>query len=229
MGSVSTETISLLALMLPALLLSLSVHEYAHAWMATRLGDDTPGRDGRLTLSPGPHLDLVGSLIFPVLLIATTGSVFGWAKPVAFNPARFRREVSMRRGSALTAVAGPISNMLLGLMALALLFVVALIGLDLTDGAGEMIGRFLVVMVVLNGILAVFNLIPLPPLDGSYLLPRSMDEWKEKMSGYSFLILFALFIVPLPGIGTVGGIFLGPVSRALQGGVQWVLITGASL
>ncbi len=215
--------------MLPALLLSLCVHEYAHAWAATRLGDDTPSRDGRLTLSPGPHVDVIGTLIFPLILIAMTGSVFGWAKPVAFNPANFNRNVDMRRGAALTAVAGPVSNIILAILCGAALFTIAALGFDGEGEWAEMVFSFLVIMVVLNGILAVFNLIPLPPLDGSYLLPRSMDEFKEKISGYSFVILFAIFFIPLPGIGTIGGAVLRPFSEAMHEVIQWIVTTGASV
>lgn len=229
MSPSTTETIRLVALMLPALLFSLCVHEYAHAWAATRLGDDTPSRDGRLTLAPGPHVDVIGTLLFPLILIVMTGSVFGWAKPVAFNPANFHRRVSMRRGAALTAVAGPVSNVLLGLVCALVLFILAVAGFDGEGSVGEMVLSFLVVMVVLNGILAVFNLIPLPPLDGSYLLPRSMDEFKEKISGYSFLILFAVFFVPLPGVGTIGGALLRPFSLGMHGVIEWILATGSSL
>ena len=222
--SISADTIRAIALMLPALLLSLSVHEFAHAWMANRLGDDTAERQGRLTLSPASHVDVFGTIIFPLLLITTTGGVFGWAKPVPFNPARFRRGVSMRGGAALTAAAGPLSNVALMVLCLMALFIAARVGLDLNSSAGEMLFAGLSTMIVLNGILAVFNLIPLPPLDGSYLLPRSMDDFKERISGYSFLILLAVFLIPLPGIGTLGGIILSPMLAALGWLVGWAML-----
>lgn len=223
-----SQTIQHIALMLPALLLSLCVHEYAHAWAATRLGDSTPERQGRLTLSPLSHVDPIGSLLFPILLIVTMGSVFGWAKPVQFQPNNFTRKVSMRTGAALTAAAGPMSNVLLALLtALVVRAAVALGFTPQADGSPRMVFQFLETMFVLNVVLAVFNLLPLPPLDGSYLLPRSMDEIKEKLSRYSFILLFLLFFIPLPGIGTVGGLLLGPFKDALASAVQWVAFLGA--
>ena len=93
---------------LPISILSLSFHEFAHAWSAWKLGDDTASREGRLTLNPVSHIDLLGTIILPLL-----GVPFGWAKPVPVNPARFRRDVNMSTGMAITATAGPLSNVLL--------------------------------------------------------------------------------------------------------------------
>lgn len=178
---------------LPALILSLSVHEFAHAWMATRLGDETPVRQGRLTLSPLPHMDLFGSLIFPALLMMSgTGWFFGYAKPVQFQPRNFSKRISMWQGTALTAVCGPLSNLLLALLSAVLLRV----GLSMELPRAHVLLEFASVMFTLNILLAVFNLVPLPPLDGGYLLPRSMDHIKVYLTRYSMLLFILVFFVP---------------------------------
>lgn len=202
------ELIRQIAIFVPAVLLSLSVHEFAHAWVATRLGDPTPGREGRLTLNPTSHIDPIGTLLFPALLIVTTGSVFGWARPVRFEPANFRRDVSMRRGAAYTAIAGPLSNVLLAFVSALLLGLLGRFGL-LTGGGGEMGTRFLVAMFHLNVLLAVFNALPLPPLDGSYLLPRSMDDVKEQLARFAPLIFLLIFF-------GFGSIIIAPMQRMLS-------------
>lgn len=219
---------------MPALLLSLSVHEYAHAWSATRLGDLTPGRDGRLTLSPLAHIDPFGSVIFPLALLLMPGSFFfGWAKPVQFNPANFNRHLTMRSGAAVTAAAGPVSNVVLALIALVALRVLSGAGWSAPLGAGEstqvMVFRFLEGMFSLNILLAVFNLFPLPPLDGHYLLPRSMDHITEWLQQYSLILFLAVFLLPLPGLGMPVGLYvMQPVMNGLSRILQTIAFVGAS-
>ena len=140
------------------LVLSLSIHEWAHAAAASRLGDDTARLAGRLTLNPLSHLDPLGSIALPLL-----GVPFGWARPVPVEPRRFRSAVPMRRGLALTALAGPVSNLALAGAAAGLRL---LVGAHLTAAAG----MFLDLTVQLNLALAVFNLLPIPPLDGSRIV-----------------------------------------------------------
>jgi Zn-dependent protease len=176
---------------LPLSILSLSVHEFAHAWAAWRLGDDTAAREGRLTLNPLSHIDLLGTIVLPLL-----GVPFGWAKPVPVDPSRFRRDVSMGRGMAITASAGPLSNVLLALLAsigLGLAFRYAP-GLVETGQPGRF---FLVNMVLLNVGLALFNLIPIPPLDGSrivaWVLPyRLRNQWHE-LERFAPVLLIGIF------------------------------------
>ena len=227
----SAEIVQRIALYLPALMLSLSVHEFAHAWVATRLGDPTPTRQGRLTLSPVSHIDPIGSLIFPVLMLATTGGVFGWARPVEFNPANFNRKWSARTGAALAAAAGPLSNLFLALIAIVAFRFAVIGGVALPPPtprkmAGMLFG-FLEGMFHLNVLLAVFNFVPLPPLDGSYLLPRSMDHVREWLSRYSFILFMALFFLPIPGLGgTLGGFLLRPFLRVLTELLQTIAFWG---
>ena len=173
---------------LPLSILSLSIHEFAHAWSAARLGDDTAEREGRLTLNPIAHIDLLGTILLPLL-----GVPFGWAKPVPVNPARFRRDVSMGRGMAITAAAGPLSNVVLATLSAVLLGLAFRFVPDLVDSGTA--GRFFLVnMVRLNVGLALFNMIPLPPLDGSrivaWLLPyRLQQQWHALEQLAPFLLI----------------------------------------
>ena len=180
------------------LLLSLTVHEYAHAWSATRLGDDTAVRAGRLTLNPIAHIDPLGTLILPlVLILSGTGFVFGWAKPVPVNPARFRKGVHMGPGMAWTAAAGPLANVALAFVSAVvagLLIRFAPTALQQGTGTRELIESLIGVTVLL----ALFNLIPVPPLDGSrivdgYLPVRFRPAWERVTALAPFLLIGVFF------------------------------------
>ncbi len=228
---VDVALIQRIAIALPALFLSLTVHEYAHARVATWLGDDTPARHGRLTLSPVSHLDPFGSILFPLLLMLVPGGfgIFGWARPVPFTPSRFRRGLSMRLGSALTAVAGPLSNVLLALLALLVTrFVLAAIPGLSSSSSGRMLFEFVQVLYGLNLLLAAFNIFPIPPLDGHYLLPRSLDRVTEFLTRHAFFLFVVLFFVPLlPGGRTIGGLLISPIMSALDTVLRAVASLGA--
>jgi Zn-dependent protease len=176
------------------LVLSLSVHEWAHAWAAWRLGDDTARLMGRLTLNPLAHIDPVGTLLLPLL-----GVPFGWAKPVPVNPLRFYPRVKMRTGMMLTAIAGPLSNIVLAL-AFTILLAVLLRFPWLAAQAGEGGARLLLTFAVLNVILATFNLLPIPPLDGSRvvdgLMPRGLRPAWEGFCQIGPLVLAAVILLP---------------------------------
>lgn len=224
--SFEPELIQRIAVMMPALLLSLSVHEYAHAWTATLLGDATPRLQGRLTLSPMSHIDPIGTLMFPLMMLLLSGGqmFFGYAKPVQFNPNNFTRRISTWQGSALAAAAGPLAN-----IGLALLALLALRGLAMAGLAQHKLGfDFLTGLFSLNIMLAVFNLMPLPPLDGSYLLPRSMDGAKEWLTRYSMMVFLLVFFLPIPGLGTtLGQLVTRPLTTFLGRILQAVAFAGA--
>ncbi len=156
-------------MMLIPMVLSLSVHEWAHAFSAKLLGDDTAERQGRLTLNPIAHIDPVGTLLLPLL-----GVPFGWAKPVPINPTRFRRTVSMGTGMALSAAAGPASNFVLAVVSAVLLggWLRAHPEDAIAPGAASML---LLRAITLNLALGMFNLLPVPPLDGSRIASRLLS------------------------------------------------------
>lgn len=192
--------------------LSLTVHEFSHAWAAYKLGDDTAARQGRLTLSPLAHLDVIGSILIPLFSVFSTGvALIGWARPVPVSPQRFNRKVTMRTGMILTAAAGPLSNLLLAVVAVSAWTLVARYAPGLLaplesreSGVAMLLGS----MFRLNIGLFVFNLFPIPPLDGSRLLPRSMDGLVAQVAPYSFIILLVilnvaprLFYLPVQWVG----------------------------
>ena len=179
------------------LLFSLSFHESAHAWMAWRLGDDTAKNLGRVSLNPIVHIDPIGTVLFPLIQIFTSVPLLGWAKPTPYDPSNFRRDVSMRKGHMLVAAAGPVSNLILGVV-----FAVALVVLIRTgaiETSRDFLYNILVLGVELNVLLAVFNFIPIPPLDGSKVasfgLPGDLGERYDRVVGpYGFLILMLLLM-----------------------------------
>ena len=186
-----------------ALLLSVIVHEVAHGWMALQRGDPTARDAGRLTANPVVHLDLWGSFLVPLVLwLSPGGFVFGWARPVPVDHSRLR---DPDRDSLLVALAGPVSNLLL---ALAGAFVLGVLGgiasnagspLQSDQGPGVIVLHVLSPLIVINTILALFNLLPIPPLDGSWvlssLLPRSMRAGYESLRPYGFVLLMALLLL----------------------------------
>lgn len=183
------ETIFLILI----LILSVVVHEVTHGFVADRLGDPTARLAGRLTLNPIKHLDPFGSVILPLLLAILPGNfIFGWAKPVPFNPYHLKNP---ERDAALIAVAGPLSNLLIAAIFGTLVRISSTISVPLLAGAAPLFAT----IVWINVILAVFNLVPLPPLDGSKvlfaLLPRSAARAKMLLEQYGtiFLLLFIFF------------------------------------
>jgi Zn-dependent protease len=172
-------------------ILSLTVHEWAHARTALLLGDDTALRQGRVTLNPLAHLDPIGTLLLPML-----GIPFGWAKPVPIEPTRFRSEVTMSHGVLLTAAAGPLSNLLLAFVCRAVLTISHDAGASLGSGMEFFLER----SIAINFALAIFNLLPIPPLDGSRivdgLIPFGWRGLWDRISKIGVFVLIALFVVP---------------------------------
>ena len=175
----------IIILLIPALVFSLSFHEFAHAWMAYRLGDNTAARLGRLTLNPMSHLDPVGSLA--LLLMG-----FGWAKPV---PVDSRYLENPKQDMVKVAAAGPISNIILAVVA-----VLTLRLLFSTDLLTNNIKTFLIIFMQINITLAVFNLLPVSPLDGSQILTPFLEKnfgpdvvWKMQVYGPRFLFFIIIF------------------------------------
>lgn len=196
---------------IPGLLVAITVHEYAHGRMAYQLGDPTAAHAGRLTLNPLSHLDPLGALMFWIFR-------FGWAKPVPVNPAYF---ADPRRGILLVSAAGPAANFI---TAFALVLVMTALPLGML---GDAVGRILLLGVWYNIFLGLFNLIPIPPLDGSKilesLLPRSFSPVMVQLNAYGWIIL--ILLIYLGAFGRVlmplaNGIFssMATVARLLMGG-----------
>lgn len=191
-------------LVLPVLLFSVVAHEYAHAWTALRQGDQTAYMLGRLTLNPLPHLDPFMSVIFPTVLyvltsLSGTPFTFGAAKPVPVNPRNFRH---YRRGDLIVSSAGIVMNLILA-GACAVVFValgVVAQRLSVLLDVFGILQRMLSIGVSLNVLLAFFNLIPIPPLDGSHLLyhflPPAWGARYRELGRFGFMLLMATFLVP---------------------------------
>ncbi len=183
------------------LVIALTFHEFAHAWVATRFGDNTPRAYGRLTLNPLRHLDPLGSL-----LMVFVG--FGWAKPVPINPSAMRT----RSGVMWTSLAGPFANFLLAI------FAAIPLRLGLSFSQSNVIGYFLVNFMQINLLLMLFNLIPIAPLDGEkiaeYTWPPSWGAALEKIARFGpAVLLVVLFLLPYLGIDILGAVMTGPLQN----------------
>jgi Zn-dependent protease len=201
-------------------LLSLSVHEFAHAWAAWRLGDDTAARMGRLTLNPFAHADLVGTYLLPL-----ANAPFAWAKPVPVSPQRFTRpffgrRITMGTGDILVSVAGPAANLVLGLVAAAVLGVLLRVAPSaVAPGQGGL--ELLTLLVQVNAGLLVFNLLPFPPLDGGHvagnLIPyRHRGRWDQWAHVAPMVLLGLVLIGQVTGFSPLWAV-LGPPTNLLQG------------
>jgi Zn-dependent protease len=192
MEATLTEKLSLFLV----LIASLSVHEWAHAATADKMGDPTPRLQGRLTLNPLAHIDLFGTVILPLLMILLPGGfmILGWGRPVMIDPRNFKKPVT---GDILTSLAGPFSNLVLALI-IAVIFGVWL-GYVHDGAAGQKILLLGSSIIMLNAVLAAFNLLPVPPLDGSHLM-RHLFHISElnymRFAQWGTLILIVLINIP---------------------------------
>lgn len=188
-----------IVLKLPAIFLAMTFHEYAHALVAYKQGDDTPLKMGRLTLAPLVHIDWIGLVMFTLL-------GFGWAKPVRVNPSNFKNR---KRGDILVSIAGPIANLLVAVVASFVLIIVLVIFKGLDQDKLEIISRILNNTIFLNIVFMILNLLPIPPLDGyqvlKTLLFRNHISSFLKFEKYSTIVLVALiffgvmdFIIAIP-------------------------------
>lgn len=181
---------------LPALLFCLSVHEFAHAYTAYKLGDRTQKAMGRLTLNPFSHIDIAG-----FICIALFG--FGWGKPVMIDDRNFKNKAA---GNALTAFAGPCSNIIMAILFTIILKILLITGVILptiNSVVGSIILNMLILTIQFNVVFAIFNLIPIPPFDGSrilyFFLPAKGREYMYKIEQYSFIIVLVILVT---GIGS---------------------------
>lgn len=195
----SKDSILATLVTLPAILIAITFHEFAHAFAADRLGDDTPRRQGRLTLNPLAHIDPVG---FVLLIVAG----FGWGKPVQINPVKFKRNISMNKGEVIVSIAGPLMNFVLAIIStifMALVFKFNWFS-NVDVKAYWLIILFILELILINVGLGVFNLIPLPPLDGSKIisgiLPYNARSWFEKNSQIFYIVFVIIWLTGIAGV-----------------------------
>ncbi|MDR3546601.1 MAG: site-2 protease family protein [Candidatus Limnocylindrales bacterium] len=197
------------------LVVGFPVHEFSHALVAYRLGDGTAKMFGRLTLNPIVHLDPAGSFLLVASALLGGGFIIGWAKPTPVNPAMLR---GGRRAEAWVAAAGPLSNLVMaGLAALVIRVIVALNMIN--SDASLFVANVIYLFVIINVALFIFNLIPIPPLDGSKVMfalmnPRTVWQIRPTLEQWGFLILIVVMIVPINGI-SIGGRVVGPLLDGL--------------
>ena len=170
-----------------SLIIAITIHEFSHALIADKLGDPTPRSMGRLTLNPFAHADMIGTIFLPLMSALTGIPTIGWAKPVVIDPFNFRHP---KRDEILVSLAGPLSNLLLALI------------ISLLANIFHIQSVFIYLLVIINVSLFVFNLLPVPPLDGSKLLlnllsPESSAKWEEALNRYGFILLIVLVFLPI--------------------------------
>ena len=191
-----------------ALVLSVTVHEFGHAWAASRLGDSVPRAQGRLTLNPLRHIDPMGTLLFPLLMTVWHIPILGWGRPVSTNPSNYTRRLSRPTGSMLVALAGPAMNLVMAALVSVIIVVGRRLGYMDVDTAMALVKY----LIALNLTLLFFNLLPIPPLDGgavlAWVLPRSMQGAVEFLGRWGFLILLGLMMTPVLGWAMAPGYYI---------------------
>lgn len=210
-----------LILTIPGMLVAITFHEFAHAWIADKLGDDTPRRQGRLSLNPLAHLDPFG-----VILMLTAG--FGWGKPVEINPYNFYRKISIKKGNALVSVAGPLMNFALSIIfSIIVGLLIAFSGSFLYTTTGEVLLQILESAIFMNVGLGVFNLIPLYPLDGYkillFFLPNNARKWCEEHERVLYIAFMVIWLTPLSTM------IISPAITAISNGLLQLIYLIANI
>lgn len=209
MGDIDGNAIAQFILYMVALVFSLSVHESAHAWMSNQFGDDLARLQGRISLNPASHVDPIGTLLFPAISFFTGAPLIGWARPTPVNPLKWRNK---RVANFWVSAAGVICNFLIAIMAGVTIRALYSVGViderlspansDSTVATGAV--ELLIVFFTLNVALGVFNLLPIPPLDGSKLLasilPPSFEPGLEALERFGFLLLFIAVFTGVLGV-----------------------------
>ena len=199
---------------IPGILVAITCHEFAHAFAADKLGDDTPRRQGRLNLNPFTHLDPFGTI-----MLVFAG--FGWGKPVEINPRNFNRNISLSKAEAIVAAAGPIMNFILAIVFEIIICIIAKFVPEFyISQTGEIIIQIINSIVITNIGLGIFNLIPIPPLDGSKILggflPYNARNWMEAHSQIFEIVFIALWIVGILGM------IISPLISATYSGLTYI-------
>ena len=203
-----------LVLTLPGVIIAITFHEFAHAYVADKLGDDTARIQGRLNLNPLSHVDPIG---FIMLIVAH----FGWGKPVQINPRNFNSKISLSAGEAIVSIAGPIMNFILSIIFTIIAFILmAVAPAFLLTQTGDIVMQIIEYTIIVNVGLGVFNLIPLPPLDGSkvlkHFLPYNGKRWFEE---HEMIFYIGFLILWVTGIA---GDIISPIIDLICNGLMWV-------
>ena len=215
--SAGTSGILDLLLTLPGILIALTFHEFAHAWVAYKLGDNTPKYQGRINLNPLSHIDPVG---FVFLIVAG----FGWGKPVQIDPRNFNGKYSLSKSEAIVSAAGPIMNFILAFVFLIIYYLLFSVT-NIIDGLSMqwqlIIYQLILYTISINIGLGVFNLIPIPPLDGSkilmHFLPYNAKQWFYNNQQIFYIIFVVIWISGLSSV------ILNPIFNAVLSGMDWVV------
>jgi Zn-dependent protease len=192
------------------LILAITVHEFCHALVADHLGDPTPRSNGRLTLNPLAHADPIGTLLLPLFSAISGVPTIGWAKPVPIDPFNFQHP---KRDEIIVSLAGPASNLLLA--------IIASLVLRFLPISSWLIFYTLYIFALINISLSIFNLIPIPPLDGSHvflnILPeKSRIKWEEAFSQYGFVLLIILVLLPINNGNTIISSIMTPIIQLIS-------------
>ncbi len=210
-----------LILALPGVIIAITFHEYAHAFVADKLGDDTPRREDRLTLNPIKHMDIIG---FALLLFAH----FGWGKPVHINERNFNRNRSVSAQVALVSLAGPLMNMIIALILIIVRTAVMTYGYSFVmTKTGLIIALLLENTIIVNLGLGIFNLIPLPPLDGSKILAHFLPHNAKAWFADRIQIFYAIFLVLW--VTNLIGYIINPILNGVYNGLNWLVASIFSL
>lgn len=189
-----SEKLILLFYFLPIFLISLTIHEYAHAFFAYKFGDNTAFKLGRLTLNPIKHIDLVGSIIMPILAFTSGFMLIGWAKPVPVNRRNFKNGL---RDDAIVSAAGPISNLIIAVIVYLLYSLIVFGGSEIN----YILYNIIRLTIIFNVFLFCFNLLPIPPLDGSHIIydlfPNNYTAKLQNLGVYGTILLFVFIYSPL--------------------------------
>lgn len=188
------EKLILLLYFLPIFLISLSIHEYAHAFFAHKFGDDTAFKQGRLTLNPLKHIDLIGSIVMPVLAFTSGFMLIGWAKPVPVNRSKFK---NIYRDDAIVSLVGPVSNIIFAILVYLVYIIISSSGIEISN----ILYNIFRLTIIFNIFLFCFNLLPIPPLDGSHIIydlfPNNYTAKLQNLGLYGTLLLFMFIYSPL--------------------------------
>lgn len=210
------STVQLISIWILPILFAVTLHEAAHGLVAHKLGDNTAYLQGRISLNPLKHIDFIGTIVVPLILLVTTHFVFGWAKPVPVNQANLRNP---RRDMALVALAGPLSNFVMAIFWIILLKLGAVL-IQAHYSAGPYLLYMSQAGVMINVVLMVLNLVPIPPLDGSRVVSSLLPpRWAYYFDRTAFAGM--LLIVVLAATGVLGRFLMGPINAVQMFLLQW--------